>query len=244
MTIYSGVAAMRVMFGLGFIYLQTVYVLDLVKNIIIERVQSQSGDIIRMDSIGSKSDLARIDTSSLEEMLKKEETFEIFMDHLSREWSMECLLAFVEISQFQLVMSTEFGSVGMDLTDMQQKLLDNKDLEKSFIVYHKKIEDVMIMNGMENVDEEKKWDLRDRMIVMKLRAVILYGKYVADGDLQINISYEQHQKLMTYLGDLERFINRVNMNAVELFELWNDVILELSKLLSNSYSRFLQNNMQ
>ena len=247
------VASISSAYAVCFMYNQTMYVLKLVRHIFVEEVHAQGGDIVRMGSIGSKSEspMGTIDTSSLGVMLSKKESFNTLMLHLSKEWSMECLLSFVELTQWQYRMCREYESdasvlgtgQNMILISLQEKLLENKNLVKSYIVYPEAgdmtLEQMLKENDM---PVQRDWDLNDKMIVMKLKAIVLYRKYVEDGDLQINISYEQQQKLITYMGSDGYFLYNTDMTPFEVFNIYSDVIVELTKLLNNSYSRFLANN--
>ena len=146
------------------------------------------------------------------------------MHHLSKEWSMEILLAFVEMTQFQSKIKEEYQDMQSDkmtFTALQDALLENEQIPKSFIVY-------------EDVTD----DVKDKMTELKIRACELYDKYIVGKELEINISHEQREQLHRFMDNSTYFLENVNMNETELFMMYDDIIEELSTLLGYSHCRY------
>ena len=177
------------------------------------------------------------DTISLTDSLRESDKFEDFMLHLSRDFSMEILLSFIELTQLQKVIKQYLyeNDGKMEFSPTQEAFLQNTDIPKSYIVYHTDLEDVMKSYGIILRQEH---NLNDKMVDLKLRACALFWKYIGKGDLQLNVSYEQRQRLQSLMHDADYFVSNVNLNAGELFLLYHEVITDVSKILSHSHHRF------
>eukprot|EP01084_Bolivina_argentea_P286458 491391_1 len=101
----------------------------------------------RENSISSKSDATFSVSRLMEQQLKLEQTFEDFMNHLSKEWSMELLLAMIEFTQMQNLIKEHSKSdidehvqeSEMKLTSLQMTLLANNTIPDSYIVHYKSL---------------------------------------------------------------------------------------------------------
>jgi len=221
-------------------YLQTVYVLNMVKSDktlqlkFNQSLNSESGNAI-IESTGIRDKQSR---NSLVDILRDIDMFESFMQHLAKEWSMELLLALVEFTQFQHQIK-EYGkdtnSKNMDFSSIQQALIENTEIPSSYIVHHNNMADIVEEC---NVTLTEQYDADDEMIQFKIRGCALYSKYIIGNDLEINISYRDRNTLRAIMGDSNYFLQNVNMNHCELFSLFKDSISELEKLLKYSYTRF------
>ena len=174
--------------------------------------------------------------------VKNFETFELLMAHMAKEWSMELLLAFIEFTQFQMCVYNEYHSEygsQMKFTSLQEALLSNDDIPKSYIVHHDKMEELMADEGIKLKYGITDFTSINTMNVLKIRSYALYNKYVIkSADLQINISYEHRKALYDVMDDMDVYIGSINISEVELFNLYSDCITELTKLLGHSHYRF------
>eukprot|EP01084_Bolivina_argentea_P281532 481708_1 len=200
---------------------------------------------LSIDSVAStsKSDIQN-HIVQMQTILKDENSFEQFMQHLSKEWSMELLVALIEISQMQSVMKTYFNIESsnddtMKLLSVQDSLLQNESIPESYVVYHKSVKglleeyDIYVTSKDEHFTE-------DKINEFKIKLFVLYKKYIVSGsELQINLSYEQKSRLDSLMSNVNYFINNVNIAQDELFSLYHDVNMELVKLLTHSYYRFV-----
>ena len=178
----------------------------------------------------------------LMDTLGDKELFESFMIHLGKEWSMELLLAFIELTQFQSSVKQEFGDKDeyeMKFSDLQIAVLANEDIPKSYIVFE--------AQGLTTIIDKYDIDIGkvdisfdDKLMEYKVKACVLYLKYVNGGDLEINISYKQKQRLNAMIVNVNTFMKK-KINAGEVFNVYVDVIHELGKLLNNSHARFKAN---
>eukprot|EP01084_Bolivina_argentea_P169697 294150_1 len=178
------------------------------------------------ESVKNKSETRIRDT------LKIEHEFESFFSHLSKEWSMENLLFVIEISQMQLLIKEycKDKSNNMQFKSIQESVLNNECIPKSYIVYHKSCKQLMKeydVNVTGDIDED------DKIVEFKIKLFILFNKYVnPNSELQINISYREKDQLSNIMNDINYFINNINMNENELFMLYHGSINELMRLLT------------
>eukprot|EP01084_Bolivina_argentea_P239149 401956_1 len=187
----------------------------------------------------SKSSVEMSDSNSpisLRDTLKNEDLFESFMQHVTREWSTELLLSFIEITQLQnVIKQTYFNDDNtIQLQRYQIAILENKAIPESYIVHTKSMIELLNkceINDIKEVEVEKD-------IEFKMKSYILYKKYIDDcSELQINISGKQKNKLQDCMDEIDMFI-QLNIKKKELFSIYTDVINELAKLLRYSYDRF------
>ena len=92
-----------------------------------ERVQSKTQRTTSIDKNGGTF-------SELDDTLKDGDCFEKFMQHLANEWSMELLLAFVELTQLQQAIKREFGKndeYEMVFIPSQKAILNNDNVPQS-----------------------------------------------------------------------------------------------------------------
>ena len=172
-------------------------------------------------------------TLSLEDTLGDEAGFEQLMQHLAREWCMEALLAYVEMTQLQQAVRTELQSDGMaQLLGPQRALLHNPGVPASHIVHCEDVSALTVQYGLEKQQE------LDKLGVVKLSAYLLYKKYVDHAELQINISHRQRQAMAESVGAIRVYLEDQQVTAESVFSLYSGVISELYTLLKDSHMRF------
>eukprot|EP01084_Bolivina_argentea_P159938 278566_1 len=131
-------------------------------------------------------------TIKINDTLSNSDTFELFMSHLSKEWSMELLLAFIEITQLQQQIKWEYNEFinDMKFTSLQESILANECIPSSYIVCHQKMDEFIKKYG---IVINSNYDKNDKIIQLKIKMYALHIKYINDGDFQINISYQQYK---------------------------------------------------
>eukprot|EP01084_Bolivina_argentea_P255766 430321_1 len=160
---------------------------------------------------------------ALNSILSTQQSFDEFVLHLNEEWSIEIILALIEITQMQSIIkqySSDNGTENMDENEMkyemiQQCFLNNEYIVDSYVVYHKNIKELMQEFGIQYYivgDNDKLNDVEtDEIVQFKLRLYILYKKYVTDAaKLQLNIPYKQKLQLDRLMGNLNYFVNTIN----------------------------------
>ena len=167
----------------------------------------------------------------LSSVIQNGKSFDLFMIHLSMEFSMECLLSFVEFVQFKQHMynhitinntytiseSEKDKYIGFD-QDLDIKFPDN--VPKSSIVYS---ED----NGTINFNQN------NRIIAKKL-----YAKYIEiKSEFEINIPHKMRQKLKAFF-DNSRYMTNNSITDMELMNIFNTCNIELKYLLHDAFTRF------
>eukprot|EP01084_Bolivina_argentea_P152153 265458_1 len=161
---------------------------------------------------------------SLDMILLNERCVHLFMIHLSVEFSMECLLAYIEISQFQIYLKKriiKYQHKDVKLIEFPQNIPLSSIIEQN-VDEHKCDDDVFIDNAKE-------------------QAHALFNKYIANGsEFQINIPSQQRDVLVDLLDDLEQLKNR-NVNLDDLFLLFESSKNEMFSLLKFSLDRFKEN---
>eukprot|EP01084_Bolivina_argentea_P023739 44342_1 len=162
----------------------------------------------------------------LEDVLSNGRTLNLFMNHLSKEFSMECLCSFIELSQFQKYV----------LKQMNENI--NSD-EKP------QVSDIKLINFPSNVptsiiieEHEEKNNIPIQNI--KNKAYNLYVKYIKMGaELEINISGMMRDELIDTLDDKNKLMNDNTMNLKELLLIFNDAKEEMMHIMKIAFVRFL-----
>eukprot|EP01084_Bolivina_argentea_P155697 271329_1 len=149
----------------------------------------------------------------------------LFMVHMSKEFSLECILSFIEINQFQTYC---MGLMGGDST-VEMKV-EPVSFPKN-VPLSQLIEDKEIMNG----DEEEPVD---DMASAKMKAHKIYNKYIREeAEFAINVSYAQRNDVKDVLEDLE-FLLQANITWKDLILLFEETKAEMIRLAGFSFQRF------
>eukprot|EP01083_Nonionella_stella_P093740 262820_1 len=176
----------------------------------------------------------------LQRILLDAEHFELFVQHLAREFSVETILAFIEMVQFKHIINSKFdvnlGRMDSDIgitseqTDIyfdfyQCDITTNKAIPKSALVYK---------------TSTKQSDHDDLKPFVRI-AHGLYHKYIQIGsELEVNISGECRD---IYVDEMECGVDVFldhPMEAIDLFEYFDLCIEEMYCLLATSCARFLE----
>eukprot|EP01084_Bolivina_argentea_P309771 535864_1 len=169
----------------------------------------------------------------LHHILSNKKTFKIYMQHLAKEFSIECLLFFVEIIQFKFSMKKRFDIINpkaipsvavfaMDtpLSSVTPQSIINREGFKDLSKYTLNNDPETLMNESKNV------------------CLKLYHKYVRNGsELETNISYGDRSRLSNLMTDQEFWFG-FNIKPNELFCLYDTVAICMFRLMEGSFARF------
>ena len=153
------------------------------------------------DSINNISLSVRQNHTNYKNMLcqvvKKEFSFENFMIHASNEYALECLIGYIELTQFQHLLIMNYPSLTQryQLTNTQKSILANKCIPNSSIVFNENNKCNKLLLQHRVINNLKDMKHIDKLIQFKYRAYLLYIKYNVGNELELNISYEQRTKI-------------------------------------------------
>eukprot|EP01084_Bolivina_argentea_P144088 252890_1 len=179
---------------------------------------------------------------SLDDILSDSKSLHLFMVHLTKEFSIELILSYIEFYQFQEFCLNEINSVKIIIhTDDKREIMDTQPHVET-----------MHMNDLKNVPKSQivhetcssiKFDLtnlhKQILADSKMKAHELYNKYIAQGSkFEINISDKMRKKLINILEDKDNLMNKININLADLVKLFEEPKNEMKMLLQYSYERF------
>ena len=192
---------------------------------------------------------------TMRDVFANNDYFGYFCVHLMKEFSIECVLSFIEFQQFQkyILNIKEFG-ISLNTMDHDTlKSLKMYDLAKcipeSFIVYNiNKEHNIQTMNFrlyeemIGDIDNDKNEMLTRRIFEIKTISYRLYKKYIETGsEFEINISYVsriEFEKLMRnyYVWIMDE------QSVIDLLLIFQDIKLEMLLLLRHSFNRFIHSD--
>lgn len=168
---------------------------------------------------------------SIAQVLSHSKSFDVFMQHLSREYSTECLLSYVEFAQYRSsileTMQDFFQCIDENALPLLPFLLPT-NIPRSTIVYFRPL--------LENklVDE----DYQQYIIQCKLTAFKLYKKYIESGsEFEINISHKLRVEYEQKMESFEDFNNR-EMSAYDILTIFDSCNFAMFYLISDAFRRF------
>ena len=148
----------------------------------------------------------------------------MYLQHLHR-YSMEILLAYLEFAQFQEFVQTHLSDSDMDIVDENIRITSTVPVS-------------MIVDC--TVAPPDDIDMDAVLYNTKIKAHKLFNKYVRSGsEYEINIKYDERNKLETILSDLDRLL-QLNINLKDFYLLFKDCKNEMFTLLTFSLARFKQ----
>merc|ERR1712228_190425 len=184
----------------------------------------------------------------LNHLFSNASALQLFMEHLSRECSEECLISFIEFNQFQQYVeehmkngtetdqtSAMFKEVLNDFRHYVQESIDKMEL----IDFPSNVPISEIIEQKEEMKEDANESDDDGFMVgAKLKARKLFEKYIKIGSkFEINISSHNRGALYHVL-DNEDGLMSLNMNCSDLLLLLEPSKNEMSALLGYSLTRF------
>ena len=175
-------------------------------------------------SIPSTSD-AEQHKLRLSDTLNDLQLVDLFMTHLSNEFSVELLLSFIEFSQFKSLMGSD------------KEFMNEIDVESSLFV-----KDISLSEQLQlsHIVYEKHKSQTDKYLLI---AIDLFEKYVDhSAEFQINISYEIRQQIIAFVKMHKESNSGTRVldkgDRFQLYTLFDDASKTVYSLMSHSHVRF------
>merc|ERR1712083_530394 len=157
----------------------------------------------------------------------------------SKEYSLELLLSYIEMDQFQKHTLRTIDAMLKSGTGQS----DNTDPDM--------VPDITVMNTMRNVPKSRILTMVDAsqsdhelsvdektMRKVKRMAHLLHNKYIKEGsEFEINICWSSRSKLMGKLGNLDELLSDNQVRLSHLVNLYQEPKEEMKQLLNFSLSR-------
>lgn len=165
----------------------------------------------------------------LRNTLREEESFELFMGWISREFSSECLLSVIEFSQFQAVLR-EHGQIReIDVLNGETDICFYPGIPQSSIVH----EMSTVTTNIDNVKVDSSESVNNMLCVARI-AGALYQKYIRRHcELEINISWTLRNQ-----WDSLHFKKYPQQDFNVLDKVTSDLISEMLKFIRQSFVRY------
>eukprot|EP01084_Bolivina_argentea_P126892 224548_1 len=170
-----------------------------------------------------------IESYQLKEILNDKQMFQVYMLHLSKEFSMKLLLALIECIQLQqyIFMKKDMMNVNINPNDKFafQKIQLYDDIVKSEIVF--------------NNEEEVK---SDQLTQIKKKANKLFNKYIEYGSVyEIFITENTRGNMSEVMSHLD-WIEDDDINVNHVMKLFDDCGQEIYFILLSQFGRFQATN--
>ena len=162
---------------------------------------------------------------SVELLLSNEKSVNLFMKYLAKEYSMECMLSFIEMSQYQnyLIQNDSEQAINSEIITKVRARSEN-GFAKNIPI-------------SEIIEPEFNSESDDQIFEFKIKAYNIYKKYVQVGsEFEINVSSLTRSKLK-YVADLSSFLN-VDTSINDLVMMFEECRIEMRLLLMYSLARF------
>jgi len=166
-------------------------------------------------------------------LLAKDDLLHLFMLHLSREFNMECLLAYIEMTQYQTLALNQLD-LQLD-QDLYYLVPFSNNLPISSIVEYSTIMEhlpTLVKMGIEFNCHDLEHDL-------KMKARRLFMKYMAPGcEYECNISGRLRSRAIRMLCNQRDLFLSEDITVRKIFLLFEDVKNELARFLHPSFYAF------
>ena len=166
----------------------------------------------------------------MNDVLCNENSIDLLMQHLGREFSMECLLSLIEFIQFEEYVYEHIQNdkkLEMDFSKESTMIRNNHkiylpdSIPKSSIVFS-------------NDDTNKSW-----IENAKHKCYLIFCKYInIESEYEINIAWRLRQKLIRILGNETNLISDESINEFILLNIFSRCGKEMINLMNGSFSRF------
>lgn len=179
------------------------------------------------------------------QVLRREFSFENFMIHSSNEYALECLIGYIELTQFQHLLLINYPELKErhQVTQTQLAILSNKCIPNSSIVFNENNKSNKLLLQHHVINNLNDIKHIDKLITFKYRAYLLYIKYINIGnELELNVSYDQKSKISKLFNNLQT-LKQVKMTEDDLYLLFDDIIHEQWGLLFSSFKRFIDTQL-
>eukprot|EP00483_Globobulimina_turgida_P012872 UN12896 len=189
---------------------------------------------------------------TINDVLSKTESFDAFMLHIVKEFSVEILLSYVEITQFLQYLFNNFD-------DMISSEVHDEEINETLIDFPSSVpESYIIKTATTNLgggsmrkqshDQRKQSQEKKSQSVLKEEDVLLlvlfigsslYNKYVKhNADLEINISSVLRKKFIAMFTGHNQDHKDVDLDLNQVIQLFVDGNKSMYKLLGYSFTRF------
>jgi len=186
-----------------------------------EDAHKQSIQVINLPNLQKNIISSKLKKVDLGTVLSDKDTIDQFMKYLSREFSMENLLSYIEFTQYM------------------QNVKDSHEVNEEIS------EDINLIQFPENVPMSSivgnQWvlSINDKLDNDKVRAHKIYDKYIKTGsEFEINVPWDVRKKCALKMDDLRTMTDNHTIRADDLFVVFNPCRDEVTKLLNNSLVRF------
>jgi len=186
---------------------------------------------------------------TLEQILENPKALNLFMIHLSKEYSTELLLSYIEMDQFQKhVLRTvdAFTEMHVDLSDADNipdiTVMDTiRNVPKSKILQEfgdlSDLRSIGSDQRSQQSDDELPIDEKTMRQIKKM-AHLLHNKYIREGaEFEINICWQSRNKMMKQLGDKDQLLANDAVKLSHLINLYQQPKEEMRQLLLYSLNR-------
>eukprot|EP01083_Nonionella_stella_P078599 215178_1 len=149
-----------------------------------------------------------------------------FIHHMIKEFSLESVLSWIEMKQFEYLLYTQLHALNVDLGTYPSVCALAQHIPQSTIVF--------------GDQKETKNDTKAKVMQhFKNKFVLLYEKYINDNsEYCVNISYQlrsQYDCFMSVHGS-----DAWNINEQELLSVWHEVNMEMQVFMNAALLRFLK----
>merc|ERR1711933_189337 len=155
------------------------------------------------------------------------------MVHLSREFSMECLLSYLEMAQyrdavFSIMLDMKLVNDDEEIERLSKKLPFKlpSSVPKSSIVYSRPFK-----------NDDSRYAFGQRI---KRKAILLFNKYVRVGaEFEINIASRIRRDIHDLMSNVQWFMD-CNITEKELLVIFDPCCMEMVTLMQDSFRRFMR----
>ena len=194
----------------------------------------------------------------LSDIFTNGDALDAFMQHLSKEFSIEMMLAFIEFTQFRVFMyhniqclflkSSKDTTTNNKMDNKRNKIIMeslnqifilSKSIPLSNIIYNDKT--TQILSNYSNGNTTN-----DSLLMYCCQiGYKLYKKYIAVGSVyEINIPSQMRRDIIVQMNEKQQCVNNSIINIEKLSLMFEASRFELSKLLQFSFSRFVLNKAE
>eukprot|EP01084_Bolivina_argentea_P074810 135686_1 len=211
----------------------TYWVLGKIQHIIIDPNNNRSNQIkinkfkhlnadILLDEHFRFKDLNSVQGLQLKQLFSKQRFFEVYMAHLSKEFSMHFMLALIEIIQFQQIVMEE-----------NENNLDVNQFENSLFRHCAFYKDVPLSTIVFGDNDEK-----EQLYITKTKANTIFSKYIVYGaEYEILLTYETRERVSEVMSHLD-WIEDESIDIEQILQLFDECTGEIFSVLLDGFGRF------
>eukprot|EP01083_Nonionella_stella_P158064 513901_1 len=178
----------------------------------------------------SNSTISSMNTESqkrvyLDEIFINKVYTQYFIHHVIKEFSLECVLSWIEMRQFGYYLYTQLKALDANLSTDPTI---NPDIEP--LAQHVPQSTIVYCEEINDRKEKVMHNFKDKFVA-------LYDKYIEDkAEYEVNISYELKEKLACFKAMHET--DAWNVNEKELIGVFHEVIAQMRNFMNTSLQRF------